>query len=219
MAFGQIENGTAALLRKLHADNAALQSEILKIQTRLESSERKLAEMASTKERPWYIEDIPGKRVPYWANITIDIAASSTARVSGTYTVSQDGPFVATTLMAAFRPTGSSATAINRWRMPSSVEPEIEVTAGTFGNDYLDFLWEVEDSGSNRQRQNRALPSSYLANGRVNLSELGVADFFERSSVITVYITPIRTLATNREGTLHFTLVGFKLLISQAFSA
>lgn len=60
-------------------------------------------------ERIRYIEDIPGKRVPYFQNFEIEIPGLSTPsttvagqRLSDTKQVSQDGPFVATTYLGAF---------------------------------------------------------------------------------------------------------------------
>jgi len=60
-------------------------------------------------ERIRYIEDIPGKRVPYFLNFNVPIPGPSNPSVSlagsrlpATQTISTDGPFVATSLMAAF---------------------------------------------------------------------------------------------------------------------
>jgi hypothetical protein len=56
-----------------------------------------------------YIEDIPGKRVPYFLNFQINIPGATTPSVtvsgqklSDAKTVSQDGPFVCTTYLSAF---------------------------------------------------------------------------------------------------------------------
>lgn len=60
-------------------------------------------------ERIRYIEDIPGKRVPYFQNFEIEIPGPTTPattvagqRLSDTKPISQDGPFVATTYLGAF---------------------------------------------------------------------------------------------------------------------
>jgi len=56
-----------------------------------------------------YIEDIPGKRVPYFMGFSISVPGQSNptvsltgSRLSDTKQVSQDGPFVATTYLSAF---------------------------------------------------------------------------------------------------------------------
>lgn len=60
-------------------------------------------------ERIRYIEDIPGKRVPYFQTFQINIPGPDTPsvtvagqRLSDTKQVSQDGPFVCTTYLSAF---------------------------------------------------------------------------------------------------------------------
>jgi hypothetical protein len=60
-------------------------------------------------ERIRYIEDIPGKRVPYFMTFEIEIPGPTTPsttvagqRLSDTKQVSQDGPFMATTYLSAF---------------------------------------------------------------------------------------------------------------------
>jgi hypothetical protein len=66
-------------------------------------------ELRKAAERIRYVEDIPGKRVPYFMNFSIEIPGPTTpsASVAGTKlsdskAVSQDGPFVCTQYMAAF---------------------------------------------------------------------------------------------------------------------
>ena len=49
-----------------------------------------------------YIENIPGRRVPFDVLVTMPIGASVTGIIKGSFTVNQDGPFVAVSRMAAF---------------------------------------------------------------------------------------------------------------------
>ncbi len=227
MAFGQgppqVPDSTAGYLRRLAESVGNLQAEIAKRDGRLAEVERKLAEVAGSRERPFYVEDIPGKRVPFWAVIQITIPAQSVSRTSGIHTLSMDGPFVATDIFAHFLPStggGGQATAINRWRGPASDEPETELAANVYSVDVPDFFWELEDAGSNRARQNLPIPSAVFSHGRVNLGEFGVGDFFERQSVIRVWITPTRLMGgTGTYGVLYITLKGYKVLVSQAFQA
>ena len=65
--------------------------------------------MKKAMERIRYIEDIPGKRVPYFMNFQVEIPGPDTPsttvagqRLSDTKPVSQDGPFVCTTYLSAF---------------------------------------------------------------------------------------------------------------------
>jgi len=68
---------------------------------------RKALKKAAARIR--YIEDIPGKRVPYFMQFQINIPGPTTPtvtvagqRLSDTKQVSMDGPFVATTYLSAF---------------------------------------------------------------------------------------------------------------------
>lgn len=83
-------------LAQAHADDQVVLKE-------LRSAYKKAA------ERIRYIEDIPGKRIPYFLGFSIEIPGltqpSTTvrgARLPDTKQVSQDGPFVCTTYMSAF---------------------------------------------------------------------------------------------------------------------
>jgi hypothetical protein len=65
--------------------------------------------LAKAAKRIRYIEDIPGKRVPYFLNFQIDIPGPDQPNTSlagkqmvTSQPISQDGPFVCTTYMSAF---------------------------------------------------------------------------------------------------------------------
>lgn len=67
------------------------------------------AALKKAADRIRYIEDIPGKRVPYFQTFQINIPGQSNpsislagSRLSDTKQVSQDGPFVCTTYLSAF---------------------------------------------------------------------------------------------------------------------
>lgn len=98
---------------RLKAQNAALEKAFRKLAS--QHADDKLAmkqlrdAVKKASERIRYIEDIPGKRVPYFMNFSIDIPGPSTPsttvagqRLSDPRMVSQDGPFVATQYLGAF---------------------------------------------------------------------------------------------------------------------
>jgi len=116
----EMDPQTAQFLRQLKATQQRNQAQIRALADKLNDS---VSEHESTKleldrlrkalkkaaARIRYIEDIPGKRVPYFMQFSIDIPAptSLTATVAGTRLsdskqISMDGPFVATTYMGAF---------------------------------------------------------------------------------------------------------------------
>lgn len=61
------------------------------------------AYIGSWRERVKYIEDIPGRRVPYTLVIDIPIGADETGVEQGSEPISQEGPFVAVKRMATFQ--------------------------------------------------------------------------------------------------------------------
>lgn len=110
----------AAYLRTL-ADDKARQNEqmqsLVRAYRRMQSefSDNKLElkrqgdALAKAAKRIRYIEDIPGKRVPYFLNFAIEIPgpASPSQTIAGsrqttTQPISQDGPFVCTTYLSSF---------------------------------------------------------------------------------------------------------------------
>jgi hypothetical protein len=116
----QLDPETAAYLRKLGENNQRLQHKLKalaegyhKLSSAYEGSALELKalrkELRKAAERIRYIEDIPGKRVPYFMQFEVAIPGPSLptvsiagARLSDTKQVSQDGPFVATQYLSAF---------------------------------------------------------------------------------------------------------------------
>ena len=176
---------------------------------------------AHRKEGPrsTYIEDIPGKRVPYIYSADITLAAGVTARTQGTMTISQDGPFVVDALAATWR-INAAGSAFNGRQLPiSSADPNYVgtpqtaagVIAGNIFDELIDFEWEVFDAGSDRAWQNIPAASRQLFTSRENPLHLPTSGFFERNSVISVFITPTR--AIDQTGILKFSFHGYKVLL------
>src|SRR5437660_1481279 len=67
------------------------------------------------------------KQQPFAYSVEIPLPQGANARTPGTFTVSQDGPFVALALMAAWRETQGAYA--GRWLPPSSVEMYIRSVA------------------------------------------------------------------------------------------
>lgn len=187
-----------------------------------------------------YIEDIPGKRVPYFLNFAINIPGPDQPnitlagkRMPTTQSISQDGPFVCTTYLSAFlmktyslgpygtqndgrpgdppagtevitpltgrfRPVASTADPFSGAYIGYTLGPDTIAGAQavqTFRPGEADFLFEIQDSGVNRQRQNEiAIPSRYLFTEFDRPLYLPISDFFSQSSVITFAATLTREL-------------------------
>jgi hypothetical protein len=196
-------------------------------------------------DRIRYIEDIPGKRVPYFLGFNIEIPGPDSptetlrgARLPDVKQVSMDGPFVCTSYMTAFlmktfsigpydgsqtgdvppgrpndpqagvevitplsgrfRPCASTADPFSGNYIGAQVGPFSlggAVTGNTFRPGEIDFLFEIQDSGVDRLRQNQIpIPSRYLVTEFDRPLYLPVSDFFERGTTITFTATLTRDL-------------------------
>jgi len=199
--------------------------------------------LKKTAERIRYIEDIPGKRVPYFMNFEISVPGPDNPtftvvgqRLADVKQVSMDGPFVCTSYLSAFRmktyslgpysfvnaevpvtkamppigtelitgltgrfrPIASTADAFNGAYIGPGVGNQTLADASlvnTFRPGSVDFLYEVSDEGTDRQRQNQIpSPSRYLFTENDRPLYLPVSDFFERGSSIKIQISMLHDL-------------------------
>ena len=226
---------------RIEAQLGALARRYKKLQSEHESS---LLEQQQLKEavqkaakRIRYIEDIPGKRVPYFMQFSIEIPGptSPSLTLAGTQLtdakqVAMDGPFVCTQYLGAFLmktysigPYGTESPLDGRpGDPPAGTEVQtplsgrfrpIASTADPFSGAYIgvqvgaisladaqavqtfrpgiaDFLFEIQDNSSDRNRQNAIpIPSRYIFSEFDRPLYLPVADFFERGSTITFRTT------------------------------
>lgn len=230
--------------RKLFARQKVLNERYNKLTGDYESQKAELesirGSVAKAAKRIRYIEDIPGKRVPYFLNFSIDIPGptSPSLTVAGSQLVdnkqiSMDGPFVCTSYMSAFLmrtysiggytigdggrpndpPAGTEVITplTGRFRpVASTADPfsgaYIGVQVGaltvagaqavqTFRPGEIDYLFEIQDNGSNRNRQNQIpIPSRYIFSEFDRPFYLPVGDFFERGSTVTWKMTLMHDL-------------------------
>jgi hypothetical protein len=244
----------AAYLRRMETQHGRMQAQYEALHKRYEQLATEHAddkiEMGRIKaavkkaaERIRYVEDIPGKRVPYFLQFQINIPGPSApsvtlagARLQDVKTVSQDGPFVCTTYLSAFlmktfsigpyeippesgngRPSDPPAGTevitplTGRWRpVASTADPfagayvgyrigaldlATALTPQTYRPGIIDFLFEIQDEGVDRLRQNSIpIPSRYLFSEFDRPLYLPVTDFFERSSSVRFTATLTREL-------------------------
>ena len=207
---------------RLIASCNGAQAEIRAIKAALGSLQQaKSAASALTPLVPRFIEDIPGKRVPYTYGVNITI--TNTTQTPGTITISSDGPFLATGLVAAWRPTtGTSPVGAiamtGRWRPISSTNAIVSDGAASLIAlpDAVDFTWNYSEAGSDRARQNIDRSSVELFSNQDRPCYLPIADFFERNTAVTVNVTMLR--APTNAGVLWFGFAGYKLLQPIAFA-
>lgn len=188
-------------------------------QRRIEGLEKGLDEMKamlrSVSDAPKWIEEIPGRRVPYFASIDITIAASSTSKVEGTFTVSTDGPFSCIGIAMFFQRT--TAPYNGMWALATTVNAKIANASQQLGFGYLfdsplmgSFDVEVAESGSDRNWQNNPFASALFSASTGGVYVLPVANLFGRSSVATVRVTP--TVAQTVAGKVQVLLLGYKIV-------
>jgi len=88
-----------------------------------------------------YIDEIPGRRIPFDFQVNIAIGANTTTAQPGTDTVSQDGPFVATARLVTFQ----SALTFQR------TDPETQNRVNFQGRSFGRFrptssVWDLNDA-------------------------------------------------------------------------
>jgi hypothetical protein len=153
------------------------------------------------------------KQQPFAYSVEIPLAQGANSRTPGTFTTSQDGPFVALAIMAAWRETQGAFA--GRWLPPSSEEVYIRAIASyNFSSaprpDVVDFEYEVSDGNSDRNWQDKPVPSSFLYSVNGQPALLPVPGVFATNSTVTVAVTPIRPVTA--AGILKFTFWGYKAL-------
>jgi hypothetical protein len=171
-------------------------------------------------DAPKWIEDIPGKRVPFIASIEINIDSGTTTRVEGQYPVTQDGPFV-TTGMAMFW-TRTSGAYQGYWMPATTYGMRMAMSSqqlgygGLFDNPCVaSFDVEVSDSGSDRNWQNISFASALFNPESGGIYMWPTAYMFATNSVARVYVTP--TVAPDTDGTVAVLLLGYKIVQGVAY--
>lgn len=89
------------------ANNAAIQQEFSRYRQELQQFQQTLARLeakgSGDPNHIRYIEQIPGRRIPFDMMVQIPIGANVTAQQQASTTISQDGPFVAVARYATFQ--------------------------------------------------------------------------------------------------------------------
>jgi hypothetical protein len=191
----------ANLIAQLQADNQKLTADVAAIQQATSCGSSQPGLPPCTKQQP------------FWYSVEIPLAQGANSRTPGTFTTSQDGPFVALAMMAAWRETQGAFA--GRWLPPSSEEMYIRAIASyNFTSaprpDVVDFEFEVSDGNSDRNWQDKPIPSSFLYSVAGQPALLPVPGVFATNSTVTVAVTPIRPVTA--AGILKLSFCGYKAL-------
>jgi hypothetical protein len=188
----------------------------------MESVVNQLTELQKASvDSPKWIEQLPGRRVPFWAAIDLTIAADSTSSVSGNYNVTEDGPFVMTGIAAFFQRTSGAYQ--GHWGFANTADARINGAGGQqhgFGYIYdqpniISGDFKVVDRGSDRNWQNRELASALLSPEAGGVYVFPVACLVDRSSVIEVTFTP--GVSIPQSGKVQMILCGYKIVQGSSY--
>lgn len=198
-------NGIAAALRHSQNDVNQLKQVISQIQGWMQG-------MANV---PQWIEDIPGKRSPYFEVIEISFSANSTAKKEGTAAISTDGPFVCTGIALFFQKTDGSYSGI--WGPATAFGAKIALTSQQHGFERLfdqpncsSFTVEITAHGADRLWQSQGVASALYAPEAGGAYMLPASHLFGRNSTIRLAATPDVSMpyATKLQGVF----LGYKII-------
>lgn len=199
--------------------------------TRLKHHEAQLTQLTAlqkaTADAPKWIEQIPGRRVPYKAVIDLPIDANSTSKVDGTFNVSQDGAFVLTGIGLFYKrmnpPAPNPPTPFaGIWGYATASAARIisvfPTASGFFGLDQPHITsgaLQIIDRGSDRQWQNKEVASALFSPEAGGIYVEPVACLFDRDSVIEASFTP--GVAVDYPGLVECVLCGYKIVQGQSY--
>lgn len=167
------------------------------------------------KDTPKWIEEMPGRRVPYFAPIDLNLAANSTSKVESVHNVSTDGMFIITAIMGFFKRTSGAYAGI--WGPITAYDARIAETGQQHGYAFLfnqpnviSGDVEIIDRGSDRNWQDRPVASAAWSPQAGGAYILPASNLLGRNSTIQVTFTP--GVAIAQTGTVQIVLAGYKIV-------
>lgn len=205
--------------------NGNLEAVVRKLASGQHEQSRVIQEIVATlkaqSDTPKWIESIPGRRVPYFAAIDLNLPANSTSKQEGIHNVSTDGPFVVTAIAMFYRKTSGAYAGV--WGYATAANSKIDATggAGATGQQhgFLNIFdqphvtsgdWEITDRGSDRNWQNREISSALMNASAGGAYVLPTANIFGRNSTINATFTP--NVAVPHTGQIQVLMLGYKIV-------
>lgn len=179
----RIHPAVAAEFRKLQ-DGLAMQGQEMDRLSGMLAKEREAREALEKEEV--HIDDMPGKQLPFRFQINIPLPGGTDSPVTGTVSVSRDGPFIARRLYASVLITDAPLLEVEgpppitwdythmvgRFAPRSSREccdylewarAAVDFTEASLVFPPLDFEYSYDDGGSERNRQDKPISGDILA--------------------------------------------------------
>jgi hypothetical protein len=204
----QIHPMIAAEIRKLESKIGDLASENRRMSAEL-ADERRAREVLERQDV--HIDDMPGKQLPFKYQINIDLPAGTNSPVTGTVNVSRDGPFVARRLFASLLITdapvltvgatvedytqmiGRFAPISSRWEYYWWARDVADNAPDSYVPPPLDFEWEYNDGGSERNRQDKPISGDILFM-RSDEGYFMNNEIFSAGTTISFTVYPLRAI-------------------------
>jgi hypothetical protein len=143
----QVARQTAQELASMQGERAQLQQQILQQQASLQNLADALASVKASSsgsgapEHVRYVDQIPGRRIPYTMLVQIPIGPNVTTSQTQTTQVSMDGPFVGVRRFAAFL-----SQHVSTYQDPVSRQ-NVAIPGRTFGRwRPCHSMWDINDS-------------------------------------------------------------------------
>lgn len=228
----RIHPAVARELRKLEDQIGGLSDENTRLASELQET-RRITEAMERQEV--HIDDMPGKQLPFKFQINIPLVGGSNSPVTGTVNVSRDGPFIARRLYASvlvsdaplltppvgnpvdythmigrYVPPTSRAEYFSWAREVAQFAPVLPATALPFASYVpppLDFEWEYNDSGSERNRQDKPISGDILFR-RDDDGYFMNNEIFAAGTTINFIVSPTRAVPILAAGAAPNTVTG-----------
>lgn len=202
---------TAAAFKQLAARTGVLQQAV----------DQLMALQKAATDAPKWIEQIPGRRVPFVAAIDLLIGANNTAKVEDNYTVTEDGQFVVTGIGAYFQKTAGVGAGI--WGYASAADGRLANPAlpagyaGIFDQPHIiSGDVSIVDRGSDRRWSNRDFSSALFSPQAGGVYILPVSCLMPRNAVLEVGFTP--SVAIPHTGKVQIDLLGYKIVQGSTYA-
>lgn len=236
----RIHPAVAMEFRKLEGKIDGLLSENQRILVEIQDEKRS---REALERQEVHIDDMPGKQLPFKFQINIPLVGGTNSPKTGTVNVSRDGPFIArriyvsvlitsaplleppvgaiedyTHMIGRYVPPSSRSEYYNWARDLSSFVPK------TYVPPPLDFEFEYNDSGSERNRQDKPISGDIISVRRDDDGYLMNNDIFAAGTTINAIVSPTRPVPILESGVgddrvtgainlqVQITFDGFKVL-------